>query len=187
MMVDVSDTDNDKSKNVVNPMPTSESDQHKSEARSTGAVHSGGVNPPIETIHDRPARDDQSLNQKASVADKTARMEIPGLSDASNPRDIPASSKSVDEAELPWFNKDEADELHSRWSSIQFQFVDQPCASVEQGEALLAETVERIKQMLSDRQKTLGARWLNKDDITTEELRLTLRNYRSFLNHLLSL
>lgn len=86
-----------------------------------------------------------------------------------------------------WLAREEVEELRSHWDAIQVQFVDSPCSAVEQGDALVAETVDRIKQAISDQQNNLNQQWLNHDDITTEELRITLQNYRTYLNHLLNL
>ncbi len=101
--------------------------------------------------------------------------------------DMPTSPMSVNKIERNWFKPEDADELRHRWNSIQIQFVDEPCAAVEQGEALIAETAERVKQMLSDQQQSIGEHWLNHDDISTEELRTTLLSYRAVLNRMLNL
>ncbi len=97
------------------------------------------------------------------------------------------SPMSVNETGHEWFKQAEIEDIRSRWTAIQIQFVDEPCSAVEQGEALVAETVERVKQMISDQQQSLGQQWLNHDDISTEELRSTLLNYRLLLNQMLKL
>lgn len=84
-----------------------------------------------------------------------------------------------------WFSKAEIDDFRSRWNAIQVQFVDSPCSAVEQGDTLVAEILERVKQAISNQQQSLNKQWINHDDISTEELRLTLQNYRSFLDYLL--
>jgi hypothetical protein len=50
------------------------------------------------------------------------------------------------------FNKDFVDEMRSRWNTIQVQFVDSPCSSVEQGDALVAEIMEKFSHILADQQ-----------------------------------
>jgi hypothetical protein len=89
--------------------------------------------------------------------------------------------------EETWFCKADIDEMRSRWNTIQIQFVESPCTAVEQGDALIGEVMERFSQMLSDHQESLNQQWINHDDITTEELRTTLLNYRALLEHLLKL
>ncbi len=108
-------------------------------------------------------------------------------------RDIPSENKSMpstggaENLVETWLAKNVTDEMRSRWNSIQVQFVDSPCTAVEQGDALVAEVMERFDQILTEKQNALNQQWLNHDDITTEELRITLQNYRSFLDHLLKL
>lgn len=79
------------------------------------------------------------------------------------------------------------DELQSRWNSIQIEFVDQPRTSVEQAEALVAETTEKVARMLSEKRASLDGSWVNHENISTEDLRIALQGYRSFFNRLLSL
>jgi len=82
---------------------------------------------------------------------------------------------------------DEIDDLQSRWNSIQVEFVDEPHTSVEQADALVAETMEMIARMLSEKQATLKELWVDHEDISTEDLRIALQRYRSFFNRLLIL
>jgi hypothetical protein len=93
----------------------------------------------------------------------------------------PVGEKQIDDA---WFGKTEVEEMRARWNMIQIQFIDSPCSSVEQGDALVAEVMERFTKILADRQTMLNQQWINHDDITTEELRITLLNYRLLLDHL---
>jgi len=86
---------------------------------------------------------------------------------------------------VDWLDTDWINQLRSRWTPIQVQFVDQPRAAVEQAEALVAEAVERITQMLTSQQTSLSEQLCNHEDASTEDLRITLQNYRSFLNNLL--
>jgi hypothetical protein len=93
----------------------------------------------------------------------------------------------VESGQLPWLKDEEIDELQARWDSIQIEFVDEPRVSVEKADALLADALERIKQMFSNEQTTLNEQWVSREDISTEDLRVALQNYRSFLNRLLEL
>jgi hypothetical protein len=86
-----------------------------------------------------------------------------------------------------WLSREEINELQSRWSSIQAQFVDQPLTAVEQADALVTEAVNKIKQQLENHQAKLCDQWLSHPDISTEELRILMQNYRSFLRLLLGL
>jgi hypothetical protein len=97
----------------------------------------------------------------------------------------PRPSDSTKTEPITWLNRDEMEKLRSRWVSIQAQFVDQPRGSVEQAETLVADAVERIQQVLTEQQTRLSEQWCNHEDASTEDLRLTMQNYRTFLNRIL--
>ncbi len=149
---------------------------------STGAVQQQPSDPTsLDNRQDQysaPKKDDSPQAAVKTTAEAPGKM-------ASH--DMPTSPMSVNKIERNWFKPEDADELRHRWNSIQIQFVDEPCAAVEQGEALVAETAERLKQMLADQQQSIGEHWLNHDDISTEELRTTLLSYRAVLNRILNL
>ncbi|MFZ0533644.1 MAG: hypothetical protein WAM09_10725 [Anaerolineales bacterium] len=65
--------------------------------------------------------------------------------------------------------------------------MDEPHAAVEQADGLVTEALERIKQVFSDNRTILNEQWTNHQDISTEDLRIALQNYRSFLNRILAL
>lgn len=170
--------DNDQDDQLSNPSITNEPDQTQD-----------NMTPLIR---------DQYPDTGSSLHDEQAGIKTEGRT--VQPRmDRPLQKPVVDESALHdthqstgnithlWLAREDVEELRSHWDAIQVQFVDSPCSAVEQGDALVAETVERIKQAISGQQNNLNQQWLNHDDITTEELRITLQNYRTFLNHLLNL
>jgi membrane-anchored protein YejM (alkaline phosphatase superfamily) len=100
-----------------------------------------------------------------------------------------ATRKSVENGPLPllWLKSEEIDELQSRWNSIQIEFVDDPRASVKQADELVAEALERIEQAFSNQRTVIDEQWINPEDVSTEDLRIALQSYRSFLNRLLTI
>ncbi len=98
-----------------------------------------------------------------------------------------ATPESMQNGSSPFLNAEEIDELQSRWNSIQIEFVDDPRACVEQADGLVVETLERIEQALSNQRTGLARQWTHQADISTEDLRIALQSYRSFLNRLLAL
>ena len=69
---------------------------------------------------------------------------------------------------------------------IQVQFVDEPRKSVEQADALVEEVLKRINQAFTDQRSALDAQWVNHEEVSTEDLRVTLQSYRSFFNRFLA-
>jgi hypothetical protein len=98
-----------------------------------------------------------------------------------------STSPAVESGGLPRLRAEEVDEFQSRWNSIQAKFVDEPHASVEQADALVAEALERIVQAFSNKRTMLNGQWINHEGISTEDLRVALQGYRSFFKGLLAL
>jgi hypothetical protein len=86
----------------------------------------------------------------------------------------------------PLFSNDEAHGLRSRWDSIQTGFVDEPRTSVEEADALVATAMKRLAEIFAEERSRLEGQWDRGDNISTEDLRLTLQRYRSFFTRLLS-
>jgi hypothetical protein len=87
----------------------------------------------------------------------------------------------------PLLSPEETGEFRSRWSSIQTGFVDEPRKTVEQADELVAEIMQRLAQSFSDQRSNLEKQWERSDEVSTEELRLALRRYRSFFDRLLAI
>lgn len=86
----------------------------------------------------------------------------------------------------PLFADDESTRLRTRWEQIQTGFVDEPRRAVEQADELVAQVMKRLAQVFSDERGQLEAQWTRGDDVSTEDLRIALRRYRSFFDRLLS-
>jgi hypothetical protein len=87
----------------------------------------------------------------------------------------------------PLFPPDEAHELRSRWDSIQAGFVDEPRRAVEEADSLVAAAMKQLAETFADERRSLEAQWDRGDDVSTEDLRVALRKYRSFFGRLLSM
>jgi hypothetical protein len=80
----------------------------------------------------------------------------------------------------------EAQDLRSRWDSIQTRFVDEPRQSVQEADALVAATINRLADIFVQERSKLESQWDRGDKVSTEDLRLSLQRYRSFFTRLLS-
>lgn len=92
-----------------------------------------------------------------------------------------------EEQVAPLFSPDETTNLQGRWDSIQAGFVDEPRQAVQQADTLVAETMKRMAEMFAQERAKLEGQWDRGDDVSTEDLRVALRRYRSFFNRLLSM
>jgi hypothetical protein len=84
------------------------------------------------------------------------------------------------------FPENEANGFRTRWTEIQTGFVDEPRRSVEQADALVAEVIKRLANSFAEERSKLESQWGRGDDVSTEDLRVALRRYRSFFDRLLN-
>jgi hypothetical protein len=87
----------------------------------------------------------------------------------------------------PLFPAGEAQDLRGRWDGIQAGFVDEPRRAVQEADSLVAAAMKRLAETFADERQALEAQWDRGDDVSTEDLRLALRRYRSFFGRLLSM
>jgi len=86
----------------------------------------------------------------------------------------------------PLFPDDELHSFRARWDEVQTSFVDEPRQAVEQADSLVANVVKRITEQFSAERTHLEKQWDSGDSVSTEDLRLALKRYRSFFDRLLS-
>ena len=98
---------------------------------------------------------------------------------------VAAAPAEADRA--PLFDEREGGEMRDRWQDIQNGFVDDPRASVERADQLVAESIKRLAEMFARERSNLEAAWARGGDASTEDLRQALRRYRSFFDRLLSI
>jgi len=103
------------------------------------------------------------------------------------PIPLPASTttNSITDAG-PLFPDDELNNFRARWKEVQTSFVDEPRHAVEQADSLVANVVKRIAEQFAAERATLEDQWGKGDNVSTEDLRQSLKRYRSFFDRLLS-
>jgi hypothetical protein len=85
------------------------------------------------------------------------------------------------------FPETECHDFRARWERIQVDFVDEPHRAVQEADGLVADTMKRLIDNFSGERKEMEAVWVRGDDVSTEDLRVSLQRYRSFFNRLLTL
>lgn len=101
--------------------------------------------------------------------------------------ETPVAATITSEQRMALFATDEAQQLRSRWEQVQGTFVDEPRKAVEQADALVDSAVKRLSQIFSDERSKMESEWDKNEEVSTEDLRLALRRYRSFFDRLLSM
>ena len=103
---------------------------------------------------------DVTTNDEATMSDKSAKGEL--------------------------FSNQDSEEFRGRWAEIQRDFVDRPREVVADADRLVADLTERITRRFSDERNQLEAQWDREENVSTEDLRLALKRYRSFFERLLA-
>ena len=114
-----------------------------------------------------------------AVRDRTDRETQKGRIDVPTPQ--------VDESNAPLFSDEEHAGYRTRWSGIQTGFVDEPRKAVEEADTLVAEVMKRLADVFAEERRHLEQHWEQSDRLSTEELRIAMRRYRSFFERLLAI
>jgi hypothetical protein len=80
----------------------------------------------------------------------------------------------------------EQQSITMRWKDIQAEFVDEPTKAIQEADALVAELMQRLASMFASERAELEERWAGGSQVSTEDLRQSLRHYRSFFERLLA-
>jgi hypothetical protein len=117
------------------------------------------------------------MDRNRDQADQADKQPIP----------LPASTttSSITDAG-PLFPDDELNNFRARWKEVQTSFVDEPRHAVEQADSLVANVVKRVAEQFAAERATLEDQWGKGDNVSTEDLRQSLKRYRSFFDRLLS-
>jgi hypothetical protein len=91
-----------------------------------------------------------------------------------------------EESFSPLFGKHEAKQFRTHWLEIQSRFVDDPDVSVKEADELVADVIMNITNSFADKRSSLENQWRRGDKVSTEDLRVALKRYRSFLDRLLT-
>jgi hypothetical protein len=95
-------------------------------------------------------------------------------------------AKPTQESNLPLFALNDTQSFRTQWEKVQSGFVDEPRKAVEQADELVASTIKRLAEVFASERNKLEAEWDKTDNVSTEDLRIALRRYRSFFDRLLS-
>ena len=102
------------------------------------------------------------------------------------PPQTPQDRATDDEEVSALFADDQCHALWKRWDDIQAGFVDEPRRAVQDADSLVAETMQQLANTFARERGNLEQQWGRGDNVSTEDLRIAFRRYRSFFKRLLS-
>lgn len=86
----------------------------------------------------------------------------------------------------PLFAHDQAEDFRHRWHDVQTSFVDEPRDAVKKADELVASVIKRLAEIFAEERNKLEHEWDKGENVSTEDLRIAMRRYRSFFDRLLS-
>lgn len=140
--------------------------------RASDAMREPGWNSAIDTTAN------MRQDTPRDVSRSTGPQPVP---ETMKPR--PGSDERVEDA--PLFSEAQTNEFRSRWSSIQTGFVDEPRKTVAEADKLVASLMTQLAEEFANERTRLEQQWDRGDDVSTEDLRVALKRYRSFFDRLL--
>lgn len=132
------------------------------------------IEPKIERSSDVAVEEERATDRPRSTAEVARDL------------DRPKAREREDAETTTLFPENETTDFRTRWTEIQTGFVDEPRRAVEQADALVAEVIKRLADGFAEERSKLEGQWGRGDDVSTEDLRVSLRRYRSFFDRLLS-
>jgi hypothetical protein len=106
---------------------------------------------------------------------------------ASDSQPASAGKTPDDERNTPLFADHESKDLFGKWDALQVGFIDEPRRAVEQADHLVAMAMKRTAEIFAEERARLERQWDRGDKVSTEDLRIAMRRYRSFFRRLLTL
>ena len=125
------------------------------------------------------ARPDQATTQPAAVSERDAA--------AVATTKTGGNGRTSGEALAPLFVSETAQDFRTRWEAVQTGFVDDPAAAVRHGDELVAQVMKSLAETFSNERAKLEDQLAQSNAVSTEDLRIAFRRYRSFFERLLSL
>jgi len=127
-----------------------------------------------EATTNQPMGEERRDDRPTSTAEVAQDLERPG------------QTRTIEERPTVLFPEKDANDFRGRWTNAQTGFVDEPRRAVEQADALVAEVIKRLANTFAEERSKLEGQWGRGDNVSTEDLRIALRRYRSFFDRLLN-
>jgi hypothetical protein len=123
----------------------------------------------------------------AEAAPDEGLAEVPSeeeVADAHGDEPVAEVAASAEKPSTHLFAAQEVEGFRGNWREIQIAFVDDPKRAVTEADELVAAVIQSLAATFAEHKSELESQW-REGEAATEDLRLALRQYRSFFNQLL--
>jgi hypothetical protein len=128
------------------------------------------------------------VQEMAPAEEKLTTAQLAGAAEKATHSPEPAAKPDAEhgaDTSSPLLERNETSDFQHRWDEIQASFVDEPRRAVQDADGLVAGAMKRLAEVFASERENLEAQWDRGDDVSTEDLRVALRRYRSFFGRLL--
>jgi hypothetical protein len=143
--------------------------------------------PPFESEIDREERND-AVRQRPREEDQRSET---GDERRKAPQDRGSATDRMAHADggdgSPLLGEEHCRRFRTRWDSVLASFVDEPRQAVADADRLVREATQELSSVFERDRRQLEGIWDRGDQVSTEDLRITLQRYRSFFERLLSI
>lgn len=147
--------------------------------------------------HDGADRDEETMGRDEELNEDSMSgeaMQAQPQSTPMQPASVPntASASAMPSAQSPLATDpgpvlapEASLDFRERWHGIQAEFIDDPRRAVEDADRLVADVAHAFTTGVEKRRQGLTSGWQDNEHSETEELRLTMRQYRALVEHIL--
>jgi hypothetical protein len=96
-----------------------------------------------------------------------------------------ATSAADEQQSTAHMDSHEMNAYRQRWQEIRASFVDEPRQAVQQADRLVEDVIQHFTRFFTEERTKLEQQWSRDDELSTEDLRVALQRYRTFLHGLL--
>jgi hypothetical protein len=145
-----------------------------------------------DSIEDVEARNrtDRELLAESEPLDRRKPVRSESILDAGDRPEIPAATGSEPPeytGPAPLLSASDIGDLRGRWNTVQASFVDEPRRAVAEADKLVAAVTERLTACFANERSILEKQWDRGEEVSTEDLRMALQQYRTFFSRLLNM
>jgi hypothetical protein len=179
---------NDEREERISPTAREERTRERIRGQSAAASEAQQRTPDRPPM-DRPATEgearprDRWFNEEGGTEKGTVPADRPSADTADRSGEAVRSGEALE----PLFTSELAESYRARWLSIQSGFVDDPRQAVRRGDELVARMMTDLANTFAEERHRVEGQLDETGEGSTENLRVTLRRYRSFFERLLSL
>jgi len=132
---------------------------------------------------DRPIKND--AGSRPIVTPPPVDVQPPAASGQTAAGAATGTARAPEDERTALFAANEANDFRARWDSIQVGFVDEPRKAVQEADVLVSDTITRLSEVFANERQKLDQQWDRNENVSTEDLRIALKRYRSFFSRLL--